>query len=322
MAGMKTWLLTAAKTLVKAVLFGPTNIFNSIWNFFQLRLNGVKHGPHIRIRGRIHIHGQFCRRGGIEIGDYFVCNSGTRYNPTSGTGETHITVGKNGKLLIGSHVGISNLNLTANNEVRIGDYTMIGSNCMITDTDFHSTDFAARKKEIDGWFSSSQSVKTDSSNRSDNMNRSDSQNQPDNCADRTPPQTTNNISSQLDSSVPITSSNPKGTTESPRNGDKHTEIGGSSAGCVTIDDRYDRYDRNIKTAPVIIGSDVFIGACVIILKGSKVGNRAVVGAGAVVRRSTVAVGSVMDSGRGETWIGNPARIVKRIRSTQHPMSSS
>ena len=98
---------------------------------------------------------------------------------------------------------------------------------------------------------------------------------------------------------------------------------GSSAGCVTINSQGAGAaesvvcnDRNIKTAPVIIGSGVFIGARVIILKGSKVGDRAVVGAGAVVRRSTVATtgitetaGSVMDSGRGETWIGNPARRI-------------
>ena len=364
MAGdIKRQLLTvvkkAAKTLIKTVLFGPATVFNACWNFLQLRLHGVKHGKHIKIHGRIHIHGSIGRRGAIEIGDYFVCNSGTRYNPTSGTGETHITVGKQGRLLIGSHVGISNLNLTANNEVRIGDYTMIGSNCMITDTDFHSTDYEVRKKEIDSWFAK-QSDKAenavnnahcDYSNSSDRLKHYEQ-------SDRTPPPTPSNISSQLDSSGAEGA-----TTKSPHDCDKHTTAvtatdsplddssiltvgnmgqGGarssrlnSSQASKSSKLHGNRMSVNgsngsVRTAPVLIGSGCFIGARVIILKGSKVGNLAVIGAGSVVtgrtgriaitETTTVATttgtdGSVIDNGTGgETWAGNPARRIKAAGS--------
>ena len=43
-------------------------------------------------------------------------------------------------------------------------------------------------------------------------------------------------------------------------------------------------ENPIQTAPIVIGSDVFIGARCIILKGVKIGDGAVVGAGTVVSR--------------------------------------
>jgi len=55
---------------------------------------------------------------------------------------------------------------------------------------------------------------------------------------------------------------------------------------------------NVKTAPVIIGDDVYIGTNALILKGVTLGDRAIIGAGAVVTRDVPA---------GEIWVGNPAR---------------
>lgn len=53
--------------------------------------------------------------------------------------------------------------------------------------------------------------------------------------------------------------------------------------------------------PVVIGSSVFVGARAVILKGVTIGNRSIIGAGAVVS-SDVPADSVA--------AGNPARIVK------------
>jgi acetyltransferase-like isoleucine patch superfamily enzyme len=58
----------------------------------------------------------------------------------------------------------------------------------------------------------------------------------------------------------------------------------------------------IKRAPVEIGPDVFIGAQSIILKGTRIGARSILGAGSVVSGEIPA---------DEIWAGNPAR---RIRS--------
>lgn len=68
--------------------------------------------------------------------------------------------------------------------------------------------------------------------------------------------------------------------------------------------RLNHPDRGMKTAPVYIGENVFIGCNCIILKGSEIGDNCVVGAGAVV------------SGRfPENCIiaGNPAKIVRRLQ---------
>lgn len=69
-----------------------------------------------------------------------------------------------------------------------------------------------------------------------------------------------------------------------------------------IDDK-----EQIGTAPVCIGKNCFIGCNVLILKGSKIGDNCVVGAGAVV------TGSFEDN---SVIAGNPARVIRRIQRTE------
>lgn len=69
-------------------------------------------------------------------------------------------------------------------------------------------------------------------------------------------------------------------------------------------------DRSaIARKPVIIGNDVFLGANVLVLKGARIGDRAVIGAGSVVTGEVPA---------DEIWAGNPARFVRRV-STEKPL---
>jgi acetyltransferase-like isoleucine patch superfamily enzyme len=64
----------------------------------------------------------------------------------------------------------------------------------------------------------------------------------------------------------------------------------------------DHEDKSqVRTAPVSIGSHVFVGVNAIICKGVVIGVGAVVAAGAVVVHSIPA---------GETWAGNPAKKVR------------
>ena len=58
---------------------------------------------------------------------------------------------------------------------------------------------------------------------------------------------------------------------------------------------------DVRTAPVCIGSRVFIGANAIVCKGVTIGDEAIIAAGSVV---------VCDVPAGETWGGSPARRVK------------
>jgi acetyltransferase-like isoleucine patch superfamily enzyme len=61
--------------------------------------------------------------------------------------------------------------------------------------------------------------------------------------------------------------------------------------------------ENIKTAPVLIKENVFIGANCTILKGVTIGANSIVGACSVVTRN------IPDN---EIWGGNPARFIKKI----------
>ncbi len=62
--------------------------------------------------------------------------------------------------------------------------------------------------------------------------------------------------------------------------------------------------KNKRTAPIIIGDNVFIGAYSIILKGVVIGNNSIIGAGSVLTKSV---------GENEVWAGNPARFIRKIK---------
>lgn len=66
-------------------------------------------------------------------------------------------------------------------------------------------------------------------------------------------------------------------------------------------DRRDVYDEKTLSAPVAIGNDVFVGARSLILKGVKIGDRAVIGAGSVVTKDVPADALVA---------GNPAKVIR------------
>ncbi|WP_414617740.1 acyltransferase [Dyadobacter sp. 32] len=59
----------------------------------------------------------------------------------------------------------------------------------------------------------------------------------------------------------------------------------------------------IKTAPIHIGNDVWIGANCMILKGVTIGDRSVIGAGSLVNKNIPP---------DEVWGGNPAKFIRRI----------
>ncbi len=74
----------------------------------------------------------------IEIGSRVVLCSESRY---TALGVNHPvvlrTLGQGAKLKIGNDVGISGGTICAASEVSIGDFTMMGANVTIADTDFH-----------------------------------------------------------------------------------------------------------------------------------------------------------------------------------------
>jgi acetyltransferase-like isoleucine patch superfamily enzyme len=79
----------------------------------------------------------------IYIGRNFLCNSGIIFNPVGGNVTVLCTNG-NGKIWIGNNVGVSNARIIASESITIDDDVMIGANCHIYDSDFHSLDYGMR----------------------------------------------------------------------------------------------------------------------------------------------------------------------------------
>ncbi len=61
--------------------------------------------------------------------------------------------------------------------------------------------------------------------------------------------------------------------------------------------------KNVKSVPVLIGDDVFIGTNAIILRGTRIGARSIIGAGSVVGGLDIPPDSLV--------VGNPAKIVSK-----------
>lgn len=59
----------------------------------------------------------------------------------------------------------------------------------------------------------------------------------------------------------------------------------------------------IKTSPVVIRDNVFIGTSCTILKGVEIGEKSIIGACSVVTKSIPS---------GEIWAGNPARFIRKV----------
>lgn len=69
----------------------------------------------------------------------------------------------------------------------------------------------------------------------------------------------------------------------------------------SVKKKFATFDRD-EDKHTVIGSDVWIGANVIIIQGVNIGNGAVIGAGAVVTKNV---------GDYEIWAGNPAKFIRK-----------
>lgn len=111
-------------------------IFPDLWNKIFIKLRKVKCGKNLMIYGRLNFRGS----GEISIGDNVTIHSSPMYNSTADGCITSLNSFDGATLKIGNNVGISHTAITAMKSVEICDNVKIGSNSMITDTDFHPID--------------------------------------------------------------------------------------------------------------------------------------------------------------------------------------
>ena len=107
-----------------------------------------------RIRGRFYIirtpwflrliHPEIIK-GELTIGNNFQCNSRLKSNSIGVFQPCLFNISSSGcKITIGENVGISGSTINAAVSVKIGDNTIIGSGCLITDTDSHPVSIKKR----------------------------------------------------------------------------------------------------------------------------------------------------------------------------------
>lgn len=81
-----------------------------------------------------------------------------------------------------------------------------------------------------------------------------------------------------------------------------TNIWDTNFHSINFSERIVDKDSNIKSLPIIIEDNVFIGANCTILKGVKIGRGSVIGASSVVGKSIPS---------NEIWAGNPIKFIKK-----------
>jgi acetyltransferase-like isoleucine patch superfamily enzyme len=111
--------------------------FYSLYYNLKLRLLGCRVGRGLVVHGRLNL--SIHPSAKVTIGDNVRLNSGWIVNSVGSGQSITITVGKNAKLQIGNHVGISNTIIVVEKEVIISDEVLIGGGAKIFDTDFHPT---------------------------------------------------------------------------------------------------------------------------------------------------------------------------------------
>jgi len=106
-------------------------------NRLYARLRRAQVHPSVIMNGRPLIR---CSRGGaLEISQGVKINTRVSSNPVIGRQRTSLSVMTSGaKMIIGKSVGISGACICAAQHVEIGEFTIIGADALVTDTDFHT----------------------------------------------------------------------------------------------------------------------------------------------------------------------------------------
>lgn len=122
-------------------------LFNAIPTFFNCFYSGLPYDRTWSIVGRCSVvrsswilrlkHPEI-KKGELIIGKSFHCNNTFTSNSIGLIQPCLFNISSSGsKIIIGNNVGISGSTINATTTISIGDNTIIGSGCLITDTDSH-----------------------------------------------------------------------------------------------------------------------------------------------------------------------------------------
>lgn len=121
-------------------------LFITLPSFVNSLRSGIEFNPSHRIVGRLRIikNGWIlrvltcCENGLLIIGNNFKCNNKVTSNSIGLIQPCVFNIATRGsRIVIGNNVGISGSTINATTTITIGDNVLIGSGCLITDTDSH-----------------------------------------------------------------------------------------------------------------------------------------------------------------------------------------
>jgi acetyltransferase-like isoleucine patch superfamily enzyme len=127
---------------MKRVLKRIAGIPNRIFFWLQrMRFQPLMDG-NVMVRGRTYM---YSLKGAIHFGKGVEINSDLKSNPIGGSTRTILYAKPGARITIGDFTGISNSCLFAAKEILIGSHVLIGGDCKIYDTDFHSKNAEERQ---------------------------------------------------------------------------------------------------------------------------------------------------------------------------------
>lgn len=130
------------KKILKWILQIPCQLYNKL--IFLYRKPICKNKP--TITGRIYIVSD---KNKIYFGKNVMINSNLQSNPIGGSTRTILFAKPDAEIKLGDNVAISNSALFAAKSIILEENVMIGGNCVIYDSDFHSLNYHERIKEND-----------------------------------------------------------------------------------------------------------------------------------------------------------------------------
>ena len=133
-------------------------LFIKLPTLWYCLVSGLKYEASWHIRGRIRIIRQgwlqrlflHLENGTISIGREFKCNNKVTSNSIGLIQPCVFNICfAGGRLIIGNNVGISGSTICVRQKVKIGNNVLIGSGCLITDSDAHPLDWQERLDRLD-----------------------------------------------------------------------------------------------------------------------------------------------------------------------------
>lgn len=126
----------------------PTIFYSLISNFKINTTHVIVGRPRIIVGNRLVNWFLKQSHGELIIGDNFKCNNKVTSNSIGLIQPCVFNISSSGsRIIIGNNVGISGSTINATTTITIGDNVLIGSGCLITDTDSHPLHWKDRLEE-------------------------------------------------------------------------------------------------------------------------------------------------------------------------------